>query len=44
MASGGWQLHRVTGWIGALVSGSFLYVIAAINVVVLFGILQLSES
>jgi nickel/cobalt transporter (NiCoT) family protein len=27
----GSNLHQVTGWIGTLVSGSFLYVIAAIN-------------
>jgi high-affinity nickel-transport protein len=35
------ELHRVTGWVGTLVSGSFLYVIAALNVVILFGILKL---
>jgi high-affinity nickel-transport protein len=34
------SLHRVTGWIGTLVSGSFLYLIAAINVVILFGIIK----
>ncbi len=34
------SLHQVTGWIGTLVSGSFLYVIAALNVVVLFGIIK----
>ena len=33
-------LHRVTGWIGTLVSGSFLYVIAALNVVILVGIVR----
>lgn len=33
-------LHRYTGLIGAGVSGVFLYLIAAINVVVLVGILQ----
>ena len=32
------NLHQVTNWIGTLVSGSFLYVIAAINVVILIGI------
>jgi high-affinity nickel-transport protein len=32
-------LHQVTGWIGTLVSGSFLYVIAAINLVILFAII-----
>ncbi|HTU98657.1 MAG TPA: HoxN/HupN/NixA family nickel/cobalt transporter [Solirubrobacteraceae bacterium] len=36
---GGSALHQVTGWIGTLVSGSFLYVIAAINVAILVGIL-----
>ena len=36
----GSQLHQVTGAIGTLVSGSFLYVIAAINVVILFGIIR----
>jgi nickel/cobalt transporter (NiCoT) family protein len=39
VTSDGSTLHRVTGWIGTLVSGSFLYVIAAINVVILFGII-----
>ncbi len=33
------NLHQVTSWIGTLVSGSFLYVIAALNVVILFGII-----
>ncbi len=33
-------LHQVTGSIGALVSGSFLYVIAALNIVILLGILK----
>jgi nickel/cobalt transporter (NiCoT) family protein len=33
-------LHQVTGWFGTLVSGTFLYAIAAINVVILFGILK----
>ncbi len=32
------HLHRVTNEIGTLVSGSFLYVIAAINIVILLGI------
>ncbi|HEY2768891.1 MAG TPA: HoxN/HupN/NixA family nickel/cobalt transporter [Solirubrobacteraceae bacterium] len=35
---GGSTLHWVTGWAGALVSGSFLYAIAALNVVILVGI------
>jgi nickel/cobalt transporter (NiCoT) family protein len=34
------NLHQVTHWIGALVSGSFLYAIAAINVVILVGIVK----
>jgi high-affinity nickel-transport protein len=33
-------LHQVTGWIGTLVSGTFLYAIAGINVVILFGIIK----
>jgi high-affinity nickel-transport protein len=36
---GGSQLHTVTTWIGTLVSGSFLYLIAALNVVILVGII-----
>ncbi|MFJ6727865.1 MULTISPECIES: HoxN/HupN/NixA family nickel/cobalt transporter [unclassified Streptomyces] len=31
-------LHGVTGWIGTTVSGTFLYVIAAVNLVILAGI------
>ncbi len=34
------ELHTVTGWIGTCVSGCFLYVIAAINVVILIGIVK----
>jgi nickel/cobalt transporter (NiCoT) family protein len=34
------SLHQVTGWIGTTVSGSFLYVIAALNVVILVGIIK----
>ena len=34
------RLHQVTGWIGTLVSGTFLYVIAALNVVILLGIIK----
>ena len=33
-------LHQVTGWIGTLVSGTFLYIIAAINIVILLGIIK----
>jgi high-affinity nickel-transport protein len=32
------QLHNVTGWIGTGVSGTFLYAIAALNLVIMFGI------
>jgi high-affinity nickel-transport protein len=34
------NLHQLTNWIGTLVSGCFLYLIAAINVVILFGIIK----
>ena len=34
------NLHQATNWIGTLVSGSFLYLIAAINVVILVGIIR----
>jgi nickel/cobalt transporter (NiCoT) family protein len=34
------SLHQVTGWIGTLVSGTFLYAIAALNIVVLVGIIR----
>ena len=37
--NGGSQLHEVTNWIGTLVSGSFLYLIAALNVAILMGII-----
>jgi nickel/cobalt transporter (NiCoT) family protein len=33
-------LHTVTGFIGTIVSGSFLYIIAALNIVILFGIIK----
>jgi nickel/cobalt transporter (NiCoT) family protein len=33
-------LHQVTGWIGTGVSGTFLYIIAALNVVILVGIIK----
>jgi high-affinity nickel-transport protein len=36
----GSQLHDVAGWIGTGVSGAFLYLIAALNIVVLLGILR----
>jgi high-affinity nickel-transport protein len=34
------SLHQVTGWIGTGVSGVFLYIIAALNVVILVGIIK----
>ncbi len=34
-------LHSVAGWVGTLVSGTFLYVIAALNVVILIGIIKI---
>jgi high-affinity nickel-transport protein len=37
-------LHQVTNWIGTLVSGSFLYVIAALNVVILVGIIRVFRT
>jgi high-affinity nickel-transport protein len=38
---GGSTLHDVTGLVGPLVSGAFLYVIAALNVVVLLSIVRI---
>jgi high-affinity nickel-transport protein len=36
------NLHQLTGWVGTTVSGTFLYVIAAINVIILVGILRVA--
>jgi high-affinity nickel-transport protein len=36
----GSTLHSVASWVGAGVSGAFLYVIAAVNVVILWGIVK----
>jgi high-affinity nickel-transport protein len=36
----GSSLHQVTGWLGTTVSGVFLYAIAALNIVILVGILK----
>ena len=33
-------LHQVTNWIGTLASGTFLYIIAALNVIILIGIIK----
>jgi nickel/cobalt transporter (NiCoT) family protein len=40
VANDGSHLHRVTTMVGTLVSGSFLYLIAAINVMILVGIIR----
>jgi high-affinity nickel-transport protein len=40
----GSTLHTVTGWIGTGVSGTFLYAIAAINLVILVGIVKLARE
>jgi nickel/cobalt transporter (NiCoT) family protein len=34
------SLHEVTGWLGTAVSGTFLYVIAALNLIILAGIVN----
>ncbi len=39
VADEGSTLHDVTGWVGTGVSGTFLYVIAALNIAILVGIL-----
>jgi nickel/cobalt transporter (NiCoT) family protein len=44
VARHGSSLHEVTGWVGTLVSGSFLYVIAAINVGILLGIIRVFRA
>ncbi|HEX5195158.1 MAG TPA: HoxN/HupN/NixA family nickel/cobalt transporter [Solirubrobacteraceae bacterium] len=41
VSDSGSRLHDVTGWIGTTISGTFLYVIAALNVVILVGILRM---
>jgi high-affinity nickel-transport protein len=38
--TGNSQLHNVTSWIGTGFSGTFLYIIAALNVVILWGIIK----
>jgi high-affinity nickel-transport protein len=40
VSNGNSGLHQVTSSVGALVSGSFLYIIAALNVVILLGIIK----
>jgi high-affinity nickel-transport protein len=34
------SLHQVTGWLGTTVSGTFLYIIAALNIIILVGIVK----
>ncbi|HWE33787.1 MAG TPA: HoxN/HupN/NixA family nickel/cobalt transporter [Solirubrobacteraceae bacterium] len=34
------QLHTITGWVGMTVSGFFLYLIAALNIAILIGIVR----
>jgi nickel/cobalt transporter (NiCoT) family protein len=41
---GGSTLHSVTNWVGTSVSGTFLYVIAALNLVILVGIVNLTRE
>jgi high-affinity nickel-transport protein len=40
----GSTLHDATGWIGTGVSGTFLYVIAALNIAILVGILRVLKE
>jgi high-affinity nickel-transport protein len=40
----GSALHSVTGWLGTGVSGTFLYLIAALNAVVLIGIVKVARN
>ena len=40
----GSTLHNVTGWIGTSVSGTFLYVIAGLNLAILVGIVRVSRD
>jgi nickel/cobalt transporter (NiCoT) family protein len=44
VAHDGSTLHSVTGWIGTGVSGTFLYAIAALNLVILVGIVKLARE
>ncbi|MEA2314539.1 MAG: nickel/cobalt transporter (NiCoT) family protein [Solirubrobacteraceae bacterium] len=44
VSSGRTSLQHVVGWVGTLVSGSFLYVIAALNLVILMGIVRVLRS
>src|SRR5689334_8094223 len=41
---GGSGLHKVTGFVGTIVSGGFLYLIAALNLVILAGIVKVFKE
>ena len=40
VTNGNSHLHQITGWIGTTVSATFLYAIAALNIVILAGIIR----
>ena len=40
----GSTLHNVTNWVGTGISGTFLYIIAAVNVMILVGIIKLARE
>jgi nickel/cobalt transporter (NiCoT) family protein len=42
--NGGSTLHNVTNWVGTGISGTFLYIIAAVNVMILVGIINLARE
>jgi high-affinity nickel-transport protein len=42
--NGSSSLHQVTGWVGTLVSGTFLYAIAALNIGILIGIVKVFRA
>ncbi len=42
--SSGSTLHNVTGWLGTGISGTFLYLIAALNTVILVGIVKVARG
>jgi high-affinity nickel-transport protein len=44
VAHDGSTLHTVTGWLGTSVSGTFLYVIAGLNLVILVGIVKVARE
>jgi nickel/cobalt transporter (NiCoT) family protein len=38
------SLHQITGWIGTTVSGTFLYIIAGLNIIILIEILKVFRA